>query len=141
MAVAVPTGGSLVVRPHGEVYTFDGAQFHGSLGQLDPTKPPGGKNSLVPVKPIVGVAPTKTGRGYWLVGSDGGVYCFGDAGFHGSAPQFPQWGIGTATNPVVGIATYMAKDNGYIIIADDGKESVPALYRCYAGQQIAGEQE
>ena len=30
-------------------------------------------------KPIVGMAATPTGKGYWLVASDGGVFSFGDA--------------------------------------------------------------
>ena len=32
-------------------------------------------------KPIVGMAATPDGDGYWLVASDGGVFAFGDAGF------------------------------------------------------------
>ena len=35
-------------------------------------------------KPIVGMAATPTGLGYWLVGSDGGIFTFGDALFYGS---------------------------------------------------------
>jgi len=31
------------------------------------------------------MARTPDGHGYWLVGADGGVFAFGDAGFHGSA--------------------------------------------------------
>ena len=33
--------------------------------------------------PIVGIAATPTGKGYWLVGADGGVFAFGDATFFG----------------------------------------------------------
>jgi hypothetical protein len=33
---------------------------------------------------MVGIAPTPHGRGYWLVGADGGVFAFGDAAYHGS---------------------------------------------------------
>jgi hypothetical protein len=33
---------------------------------------------------VVGVTATPDGQGYWLVGSDGGVFAFGDAGFYGS---------------------------------------------------------
>jgi len=36
-------------------------------------------------QPIVGMASTPDGRGYWLVASDGGVFSFGDAPFRGSA--------------------------------------------------------
>jgi len=38
-----------------------------------------------PASPIVGIAATPDGGGYWLVGADGGVFAFGDAIFHGSA--------------------------------------------------------
>ena len=34
--------------------------------------------------PIVGMAATADGKGYWLVASDGGIFSFGDAGFYGS---------------------------------------------------------
>ena len=34
--------------------------------------------------PVVDLAPTADGRGYWLVASDGGVFAFGDAQFDGS---------------------------------------------------------
>jgi hypothetical protein len=30
---------------------------------------------------IVGIAATHSGKGYWLLGRDGGVFGFGDAGF------------------------------------------------------------
>jgi peptidoglycan hydrolase-like protein with peptidoglycan-binding domain len=36
------------------------------------------------VEPVVGMAASASGQGYWLVASDGGVFAFGDAGFHGS---------------------------------------------------------
>ena len=35
--------------------------------------------------PVVGIVPTFTRRGYWLLSSDGGVFAFGDAVFAGSA--------------------------------------------------------
>ena len=35
--------------------------------------------------PIVGMAATPDGKGYWLVGKDGGVFAFGDAHFYGSS--------------------------------------------------------
>lgn len=40
---------------------------------------------VVPVvnAPVVGIAATPTGQGYWLVCADGGVFAFGDAQFHG----------------------------------------------------------
>ena len=35
-------------------------------------------------QPIVGMAATPTGHGYWLVARDGGIFSFGDARFYGS---------------------------------------------------------
>ena len=35
-------------------------------------------------RPIVGMAATPTGKGYWFVASDGGMFVFGDAKFYGS---------------------------------------------------------
>jgi hypothetical protein len=37
-------------------------------------------------KPIVGMASTPDGGGYWLVASDGGVFSLGDATYDGSVP-------------------------------------------------------
>src|SRR2546422_7423313 len=37
--------------------------------------------------PIVGMAATPTGKGYWLVASDGGIFAFGDAVFQGSRSE------------------------------------------------------
>jgi hypothetical protein len=36
---------------------------------------------------VVGVVATQDNQGYWMVGSDGGVFAFGDAGFVGSVPS------------------------------------------------------
>jgi hypothetical protein len=33
---------------------------------------------------VVGVCPTPTGAGYWLVGTNGAVYTYGDARFLGA---------------------------------------------------------
>ena len=44
-------------------------------------------NQIVDVKlngTIVGMACTPEAKGYWLVASDGSVYCFGNAEFYGS---------------------------------------------------------
>ena len=52
-------------------------------------------------------------RGYWLVGSDGGIFSFGAAGFHGIMGGIP------LQRPVVGI-TPTASRNGYWLVASDG---------------------
>ncbi|EQD80481.1 hypothetical protein B1A_00847 [mine drainage metagenome] len=35
-------------------------------------------------KPVVGMAATPDGKGYWMVAADGGIFSFGDAAFYGS---------------------------------------------------------
>ena len=40
-------------------------------------------------KPIVALAPTSDGKGFWLVGADGGVFPFGDALGYGSLGSTP----------------------------------------------------
>jgi hypothetical protein len=51
----------------------------------------------ITVSNIVSIVPTATGAGYWLIGADGGVFAFGDAGFIGSLP-----GLGVHVGNVVG---------------------------------------
>lgn len=34
--------------------------------------------------PVVSIAARPDGKGYWLVGADGGIFTSGDAGFYGS---------------------------------------------------------
>jgi len=88
------------VAADGWIFSF-GAPFFGSTGALDLRAP------------IVGMAATADGGGYWLVAADGGVFCFGDAPFFGSA-------TGTAlAYPIVGIASDPAT-GGYRLVAADG---------------------
>jgi hypothetical protein len=64
-------------------------------------------------RPVIGIAATPDGNGYWLAAADGGVFSFGDAGFHGSMA-----GIGLNA-PVVSIAA-TPDGNGYWLAAADG---------------------
>ena len=36
-----------------------------------------------------GPLPTPSGQGYWLLGGDGGIFTYGDAGFDGATPMQP----------------------------------------------------
>jgi hypothetical protein len=63
--------------------------------------------------PIVGMASTATGLGYWLLGRDGGIFSFGDAGFYGST------GAMSLNQPVVAMAA-TPTGNGYWFVAADG---------------------
>ena len=63
--------------------------------------------------PIIASVATPTGHGYYMVGSDGGVFSFGDARFHGST------GGMHLNKPIVGISP--TPDNrGYWLVASDG---------------------
>jgi peptidoglycan hydrolase-like protein with peptidoglycan-binding domain len=66
-----------------------------------------------PTSPIVGIAPTSDGKGYWLVAANGGVFSYGDAHFYGSTG-----GI-TLNKPIVGIAA-TPSGGGYWLVASDG---------------------
>ncbi|MGH9080779.1 MAG: hypothetical protein ACRDYE_12035, partial [Acidimicrobiales bacterium] len=76
-------------------------QFFGSTG------------SLTLNKPIVGMAATPDGHGYWLVASDGGIFSFGDAQFFGST------GSMVLNRPIVGMAA-TPSGKGYWLVASDG---------------------
>jgi hypothetical protein len=59
------------------------------------------------------MASTSDGAGYWLVASDGGVFCFGDAQFHGSTGGIH------LNQPIVGMAS-TSDAAGYWLVASDG---------------------
>jgi murein DD-endopeptidase MepM/ murein hydrolase activator NlpD len=59
------------------------------------------------------MAATPTGRGYWLVASDGGIFTYGDATFHGSTGGIDLW------EPIVGMAA-TPTGGGYWLFAADG---------------------
>jgi hypothetical protein len=54
------------------VFAFGDAGFFGSMGGVRLNEP------------VVSMASTSDGQGYWLVAADGGVFSFGDAAFLGS---------------------------------------------------------
>jgi hypothetical protein len=58
------------------------------------------------------VAATPSGHGYWLVATDGGVFSFGDARFHGST------GAIRLNRPAVSMTS--STDGGYWMVAADG---------------------
>ncbi len=64
-------------------------------------------------KPIVGMAATPDGKGYWLVASDGGIFTFGDAAFYGSTGNI------ALNKPIVGMAA-TPDGKGYWLVASDG---------------------
>ncbi|HEX4905551.1 MAG TPA: matrixin family metalloprotease [Acidimicrobiales bacterium] len=64
-------------------------------------------------QPVVGIDGTHTGKGYWLVARDGGIFSFGDATFYGST------GAMRLNQPIVGI-TATPTGKGYWFVAADG---------------------
>jgi hypothetical protein len=66
------------------------------------------------MRPIVGMAATPDGRGYWLVAADGGIFTFGDAGFLGSAT-----GALAASHAVAAART--VDGAGYWVVAGTGQ--------------------
>jgi hypothetical protein len=79
-----------------------------------PTPPPPPTPTPTPTPPPVVTSPTSTAsHGYWLVGSDGGIFTFGDAQFYGSTGNL------RLQRPVVSI-TPTSNDGGYWLVASDG---------------------
>ena len=64
-------------------------------------------------QPIVGMAATPDGKGYWLVAADGGIFSFGDARFFGSTG-----GI-VLNEPIIAMAA-TPDGLGYWLVAADG---------------------
>ena len=112
MAATPDGGGYWLVAADGGVFCYGDARFFGSTGGTPlthpswawrPTRPPAatgwwpptaGSSASAPpssarpggrpsTAPVVGMAATGEGGGYWLVAADGGVFTFGDATFSG----------------------------------------------------------
>jgi len=84
------------------VFAFGAAASHGGVS----------RRSLR--APIVSMATSPDGRGYWLAGADGSVYAFGSARTYGSIPRRIR-----LREPVVAIAATPDGD-GYWLVAADG---------------------
>ncbi len=73
-------------RPHvsGADLAYDLVSANGAVTSFGHAGNYGGAEKLHLNAPIVGIAPTPDGRGYWLVAQDGGVFTYGDAKYYGS---------------------------------------------------------
>ena len=71
---------------------------------------------------VVGMAGTPDGSGYWLVAGDGGVFAFGDAGFHGSVSgqTLQRDVVGIASTPDGGGYWEVGADGGVFAFGDAG---------------------
>jgi hypothetical protein len=90
-----------LVASDGGVFSFGGAPFCGSTGNIRLNAP------------VVGAAMARSTGGYWEVASDGGIFAFGQAGFHGSMGGRP------LNSPIVAMAT-TPDGQGYWEVASDG---------------------
>ncbi len=124
-------------------------RFHGDLSQLKSTlviggTPSGGTGPTCPnlaavTNPNVdghstpSVTQSSVGTGYWLVGADGGVFTFGNAGFYGSAASKKLGGciVGMAATPDGKGYWLVGSDGGVFAYGDAG------FYGSMAGKSLA----
>ena len=105
--------GYWLVASDGGIFSFGTSSFYGSIPQVG-LHPAGSglPNSLN--APIVGMVPSITGHGYFMVASDGGVFAFGDAHFAGSCP-----GIGGCAGRAVAVMPD-STGKGYWLVTNVG---------------------
>ena len=104
-AAANPTGDGLwAVGKDRKVWTAGNTQSYGDVQNQQ--------------KPPTGIVATPSGKGYYIVTSDGAVFAFGDAVFHGSTGGNPPAG-----REITGMALSIGTDgqvNGYWLVGKDG---------------------
>ena len=105
-------GGYLTVGSDGSVYAHGDGISKGSLAGLVLNAPVAGI-AMTPAPGAPPGTPGTNGLGYWLVAGDGGVFTYGDAGYHGSM------GAVRLNAPVDGIAP-SSDGLGYWLVAKDG---------------------
>jgi hypothetical protein len=111
LAVAVPL--AVVGSPAGATGALG---VMSSFGDASPQSVPAGNQLNAR---IAGIASTPDHSGYWLVGEDGGVFAYGDAGFYGS-------GVGAYPYPIGGIVGIAPTPDGRgYWIADLGGHTFP----------------
>jgi len=119
-AAANPTGeGYWTVSADGEVVAHNGATFYGDTFSNGIT----GLGGAHPLNaPIVGIAPTSNGQGYWLVAADGGIFTYGNAQYHGTPYSDGITGLGGAhpLNAPISAIIPTPTGSGYRLIAQDG---------------------
>ena len=103
LMAADPLGGYWTVNWLGVITSHGGAPLFGSPAL----------SGIRLTKPIVGMAATPDGQGYWLVASDGGIFTYGDAQFYGSTGDI------RLNQPIVGMAA-TPDGQGYWLVASDG---------------------
>jgi hypothetical protein len=105
--------GYWLVASDGGIFSFGDSMYYGSLPALG-FHPAGSGLPQSLNAPIVGMVPSFTGHGYFMVASDGGVFAFGDAKFEGSCP-----GIGGCAGRAVAVMPDHS-GNGYWLVTSTG---------------------
>jgi hypothetical protein len=90
------------VAADGGIFSFGDAVFYGSMGGSPLNQP------------VVGIASSNDGGGYWEVAADGGIFSFGDAPFEGSL------GGVHLNQPIVGMAGSVGSPGYWLVAADGG---------------------
>ena len=101
---STPGQGYYLYGAAGELGGFGNDEFLNYLGDL---------TTVNLNQPIVGMATTPSGGGYWMVATDGGIFSFGDAQIYGST------GAIRLNKPIVGMAA-TPDGKGYWMVASDG---------------------
>lgn len=114
-ATGTPSGkGFWLVGSDGGIFALGDAEFYGSIPDLQ--QPGGPLEGQELAAPITGIASSPTGKGYWMVAGDGGMFAFGDAGFYGSVPGV----LAPGEQLDAGIAEMIPQGNGYLLVGGDG---------------------
>jgi hypothetical protein len=113
-AASVTSSSPTVCTTNGLAVTYVGAGTCSLIAQVaDGTNYSAGTGSAQTFTVAAATNPSSPLHGYWLVGSDGGIFSFGSAFFHGST------GAIHLNRPVVGI-TPTKDEGGYWLVASDG---------------------
>ena len=104
--------GYWLVAADGGVFAFGDAGFYGSVPGVGLA--PAGSRRLPRLNaPIVGIVPSRDGRGYFMVAADGGVFAFGDAAYGGSCPAIGGCaGAGEVVMPASGSGYWLVTTSG-----------------------------
>jgi hypothetical protein len=114
VGITPTTAGYRLVASDGGLFAFGDAKYFGSIPGLGLLPAGSGGSGKHLNAPIVGMVPTPSGGGYFMVASDGGVFAFGDAQYEGSCP-----GIGGCSGTAVGVVPD-ASGNGYWLVTSTG---------------------
>ncbi len=109
----ITRNGYWLVASDGGIFSFGDSTFYGSIPGIG-LHPAGSGQPHSLSAPIVGMVPTVTRHGYFMVASDGGVFAFGDARFEGSCP-----GIGGCAGAAVAVMPDRT-GNGYWLVTSAG---------------------